>query len=122
MTRAGRRGDSGWGYDLAISPAGQMQESTAVKVHHVALPNLTWHALQHEGPSWKSAPDFIGHAASRYSIISSARANTVAGASSLSAFAVFTFRIVSMRTDCWTSKSAGLSPRRMRPTSLAARR
>jgi hypothetical protein len=50
-----------------------------------------------------------------YSITSSARAMSVGGTSRPSAFAVLRLMISSTFTTCWTGRSAGLSPFRIRP-------
>jgi hypothetical protein len=50
-----------------------------------------------------------------YSMTSSARASTVAGNSRPSAFAVFRLTIRSIFVDCWTGRSAGVSPLSRRP-------
>src|SRR5215211_297736 len=49
-----------------------------------------------------------------YSITSSARARRVGGTSRPSALAVFTLMISSALVDCWTGRSAGFSPFRIR--------
>ena len=50
-----------------------------------------------------------------HSITSSARASSVGGTSRPSALAVFRLMISSTLVDCWTGRSAGFSPLRMRP-------
>jgi hypothetical protein len=50
-----------------------------------------------------------------YSITSSARVSSASGTVMPRAFAVFRLRINSTFVDCWTGKSAGLAPLRMRP-------
>ena len=50
-----------------------------------------------------------------YSITSSARASSVGGMVSPSALAVLRLMISSTLVDCWTGRSAGFSPLRMRP-------
>src|SRR5262245_42756734 len=61
-------------------------------------------------------------APSDHSITSSARANSVAGTSSPSAFAVLRLTISSIFVDCWTGRSDGFSPLRMRPAYAPTRR
>ena len=62
-----------------------------------------------------------GHAAPleleslRYSITSSAAFNRPSGTLSPSALAVLRLMTNSVFTDCWTGKSPGFSPLRMRP-------
>jgi hypothetical protein len=58
----------------------------------------------------------------RYSITSSARPSNVIGNVRPSAFAVSRLMTSSTLVDCWTGKSAGFSPLRMRPTQVPTRR
>ena len=51
-----------------------------------------------------------------YSITSSARASRLGGTARLSPLAVFRLRVNSNLVGCRNGKSAGLAPRRMRPT------
>jgi len=52
-----------------------------------------------------------------HSITSSARPSRVIGTVRPSDFAVLRLITTSVFVDCWTGRSAGLSPRRMRPGS-----
>src|SRR5262249_487532 len=54
--------------------------------------------------------------AARHSITSSARASSVGGSVMPRTLAVIRLMISSTFTACWTGRSAGLSPLRMRPT------
>jgi hypothetical protein len=57
---------------------------------------------------------------SHHSITSSARTSSVGGTSKPSDFAVLRLRTVSYLVGIWTGRSAGLAPRRIRSTYVAA--
>jgi hypothetical protein len=57
-----------------------------------------------------------------YSITSSARASSDGGIVSPNDFAVFRLMTSSVFVDCWTGRSAGLSPLRIRPAEMPSSR
>jgi hypothetical protein len=76
-----------------------------------------------ERPSGRRAADKRDElAAADHSITSSASASSRSGTSMPSALAVLRLITNSNFVDCWTGKSAGLSPLRMRPAYMPPRR
>jgi hypothetical protein len=76
---------------------------------------LRWRRLR---GCWRTAirrPTGGGNLAPLYSITSSADARNMGGTSSPSALAILRLIISSTLVTCWTGRSAGLSPFRMRP-------
>ena len=72
---------------------------------------------RHERPRRRSAAEEGDKRASlhHHSMTSSARTSTVAGTSRPSALAVFMLMISATLVACWTGRSLGFSPLRMRP-------
>src|SRR5262249_37135235 len=68
-----------------------------------------------KGPRRRAAEQRDELTASDHSITSSARASNGSGTVRPSAFAVFMLMASSTLVTCWTGKSAGFSPLRMRP-------
>ena len=66
--------------------------------------------------AWCQSLQLCAAAKSPYSITSSARASSVAGTVRPSAFAVLRLMTSSIFETCWTGRSAGFSPLRIRPT------
>src|SRR5262245_24500256 len=106
-----------------------------VAPHGWALPSLTrrvrganaypLHGLLRarcERPRCRGATEQRDELAPLHSITSSARPSKVIGKVRPSVFAVFRLIKNSVFVDCWTGRSAGLSPLRMRPTYVPARR
>src|SRR6516162_3620292 len=78
--------------------------------------------LQPQRPRRRTAAEQRDELAPSHSITSSKRASSVCGTVSSSALAVLRLITNSVFVDCWTGRSAGFSPLRMRPMYMPARR
>src|SRR5215831_6143501 len=90
---------------------------------HADLPHtLALLRARRERPRGHAAEQRDEVAALHHSITSSVRASSEIGGSRSSAFAVFRLMTSSNLVACWTGRSPGFSPLRMRSTYDAARR
>jgi len=70
---------------------------------------------KHGAPPWKGESDKRDERAPLHSITSSARASSEIGKLRPSVFAIFKLITSSTLVDCWTGRSAGFVPVRIRP-------
>src|SRR5262249_29726575 len=75
-----------------------------------------WLRRRRERPRGRRAAEKRDEVAAPHSSTSSARARSVGGSVTPRTLAVIILMISSTFTACWTGRSAGLSPLRMRPT------
>src|SRR5262249_49573178 len=87
--------------------------SRIVAYRHGSLPLLR---ASRERPTGRRAAEQCDELAAFHSITSSARASSVGGTRRPRVLAVLRLMISSNFVGCWTGRSAGLSPARIRPT------